>query len=219
MWSATVSDPLRGGELGIRGGRIPVVLYGARGFMMTSAEALLSPWPSAAYRSWPLYWVAPLGLGTSGLDAAWVTLTLPVALRSVLTASASLRENFWMMADFLRPVPASGLPTFWAMKTSSVGLYLRSHVSRQTSAGDGQNLPDDGLVEDGVLGRRGNEREGGVVANDGQELVVVDVERLGEEAVLSVSRGGPRSLQTHQRALSRRKSSEVPVSLLTLLAL
>jgi len=122
---ATVSTTSRPGA----GTDSPVVLYGARGFRAMRAAGLLSPWPSAAYRSWPFHWVAPLGLGICGLDVASVTLTLPVALRSFLTASASLREIFWMMADFLRPVPASGLPTFWAKKTSSVGLNLVSSVS------------------------------------------------------------------------------------------
>jgi hypothetical protein len=39
-------------------------------------------------------------------------------------ASTSAREIFWMMADLLRPVPASTDPAFWTKKTSSVGSYL-----------------------------------------------------------------------------------------------
>lgn len=37
---------------------------------------------------------------------------------------ASLSDIFWIMADLLRPVPASRAPAFWTKKTSSVGGYL-----------------------------------------------------------------------------------------------
>jgi hypothetical protein len=45
-------------------------------------------------------------------------------------------------------------------------------------------VPDDGLVEDGVRLGGGDEGQGGVLADDIVELIVVDVERLGGEGLL-----------------------------------
>lgn len=48
----------------------------------------------------------------------------------------------------------------------------------------GSALPDDGLVEDGVRFRRGDECKRRVLSNNVIEFLVVDVERLGRERLL-----------------------------------
>lgn len=85
-----------------------------------------------------------------------------------------------------------------ALVLDSVGLLERDLVEdgRLVGAGAGVGrtrvlgephlvlglVPHDGLVEDGVLGRLADQGEGGVGADDGEELVIVHVEGLLEEA-------------------------------------
>lgn len=55
-------------------------------------------------------------------------------------------------------------------------------------------VPHDGLVENGVLGRLGNQGEGGVGTNDVEELVIIDVEGLLGETGGGVVGGNPGGL-------------------------
>lgn len=49
-----------------------------------------------------------------------------------------------------------------------------------------RNIPHNRFVEERVAVRLGNEREGGVVADDGVELLVIHVERLRLELIEGV---------------------------------
>lgn len=91
-----------------------------------------------------------------------------------------------MMDDFSRPVPAARAPAFCTKNTSSLGGYLAVLVIIFAQIVEGRlDVPYNRFVKDWVRVRGRDQSQRRVWPNDIVKLVVVDVERLGSEGLLS----------------------------------
>lgn len=129
-------------------------------------------------------------LGISGEVTLW-TVTRPTASVLLATAAASASDIFSIMEDFLRPVPASGGPAFWAKKTSSVPFDLLRHIPLTrvfVIAWVQGHIPHDCFVEQRVHCRISNTGQSRSASDDLQELLIVNMKWLTCKALLGHAR-------------------------------